>query len=334
MEKKDAETLQVLRARQERQMLELAEVVKYEAWQEAIKSREALEASLDSAYQRYRHYELLLGADGSTLTKPELDDLDLDLMDKASFSSTEPSIATADASINKAESAPDIAAGHQLTPEEADELTRLKHAENWQLAASVAEGAASLSSIIPNFEFDAQPLGIGTGFSFGGGNIAGFFSATAAGLRAAASESSFQAGQSARIASYDRREQDWTLQSNNAAGEVNATLKQLRAAQIREAMARARLHQPPAAGPQRRRHRALPHRLPDRQDHQRGVLPVAASERPGACTDAASSSRTTPRARPNGRCSTSSATPAAPSCATTTGPAWRSCSPGSGSTST
>jgi hypothetical protein len=237
LEKKDAETLGVLRARQDRQMLELGEVVKYEAWQEAIKSREALEASLDNAYRRYRHYQRLLGADGSTLTKPELDDLDLDAMDKARFSSTELSIATADASIIRAESAPDDTAGHQLTPEEADEFTSLQHAENWQLAASVAEGMAGLSSIIPNFEVDTEPVGVGASYSFGGSNIAGFFSATAAGLRAVAGQVSFQAGQSARIATYDRREQDWTLQSNAAAGEVNATLKQLRAAQIREAMA-------------------------------------------------------------------------------------------------
>jgi hypothetical protein len=237
IEKKDAETLQVLRARQDLQLLELGEVVKYEAWQEAIKSREALESSLDNAYQRYRHYQRLLGADGSTLTKPELDDLDLGLMDKASFSSTEPSIAAVDASITKAESAPDDAAGHQLTPEEADELTKLSAAENWQLLASAAEGTASLSNLIPSFGVDLQPMGIGATVTYGGSNLAGACSAGAAVLRAIAGQASFQASQSARIASYDRREQDWTLQSNNAAGEVNATLKQLRAAQIREAMA-------------------------------------------------------------------------------------------------
>lgn len=237
IEKKDAATLEVLRARQDRQMLELAEVVKYEAWQEAIKSREALEASLDNAYQRYRHYQRLLGADGSTLTAPTLGDLDLDLMDKAQFSSTEPSIATADASITQAKSAPGKAAGHQLTPEEADEFTSLKHAEDKQEGAAVWEQSASISAAVPMFAVAAEPVGVGGVSSYGGSNIAGVLSARAAALRSQAGEDSFKAGRSARIASYDRREQDWTLQSNNAAGEVNATLKQLRAAQIREAMA-------------------------------------------------------------------------------------------------
>lgn len=237
IEKKDAATLEVLRARQERQLLELAEVVKYEAWQEAIKSREALEQSLDSAYQRYRHYQRLLGADSSALTEPKLDDLDLDAMEKARFSQTEPSILTVEASFTRAESAPDIAAGHQLTPEEADELTNLSDAQDKQKGAAHWEELASASAAIPMFGVAAEPVGVGAVSSYGGSNIAGVLSAVAAMHRTTAGEDTFKAGQSARIASYDRREQDWTLQGNNAAGEVNATLRQLRAAQIREAMA-------------------------------------------------------------------------------------------------
>jgi hypothetical protein len=235
LEKKDAETLGVLRARQDRQMLELGEVIKYEAWQEAIKSREALEASLDNAYQRYRHYQRLLGADGSALTAPELDNLDLDAMDKARFSSTEPSIATADASITRAESAPDDAAGHQLTPEEADELQFLALAQTWQDRAANSEMTASLLGILPSVTIDSQPMGVG--ISVGATNLSAIAGFSAANARSQATGLTYNAGLESRIASYDRREQDWTLQSNAAAGEVNATLKQLRAAQIREAMA-------------------------------------------------------------------------------------------------
>ena len=237
IEKKDAETLGVLRARQDRQMLELGEVVKYEAWQEAIKSREALEASLDNAYQRYRHYQRLLGTDGSTLTKPELDDLDLDAMDKARFSSTEQPIATADASITKAESAPDDAAGHQLTPEEATELSKLAVAQGLQIAAAASEAIATVLGAIPEFDVDSKPFGVGVGSTFGGRALSAAPGFAAAAFRSTAGEFTYLAGRSARIAGYDRREQDWTLQGNVAAGEVNATLKQLRAAQIREAMA-------------------------------------------------------------------------------------------------
>ena len=39
------------------------------------------------------------------------------------------------------------------------------------------------------------------------------------------------------LGSYSRREQEWTFQSNLAAGELNQIFKQLRGAQIREAIA-------------------------------------------------------------------------------------------------
>ena len=89
--------------------------------------------------------------------------------------------------------------------------------------------------------------------------------------------------------------------------------------------------QPPAADPQRRGDRALPHRRADAgKTDQPGVLRLAAPRGRAASTRAASSSPSTPRARPSARCSTSSATPAAPSCSTATWPAGRGCSPGSG----
>jgi hypothetical protein len=237
IEKKDGERLGVLRARQELQMLELAEDVKYEAWQEAIKSREALTASLDNAYQRYRHYQRLLGVDGSTLTEPDLDALDVDSMVNGRFSSTEPTTAVQDASIDQSRTTPTAAAGHQLSPEEAREYDHLSEAEGRQEWAAGAEGTASILNVVPMFEIHAAPFGVGGHTGFGGPLLAGAANATAAGFRAWGGSYSFKAGQSARTAGYDRREQEWTLQSNAAAGEMNATVKQLRAAQIREAMA-------------------------------------------------------------------------------------------------
>ena len=39
------------------------------------------------------------------------------------------------------------------------------------------------------------------------------------------------------MGAYSRRELDWTFQSNNAKSEINALIKQIRGAQIREAIA-------------------------------------------------------------------------------------------------
>jgi hypothetical protein len=53
--------------------------------------------------------------------------------------------------------------------------------------------------------------------------------------------STYGSGKSAKIGSYARREQDWAFQSNLAAGEITQIIKQLRAAQIREAIAELEL---------------------------------------------------------------------------------------------
>ncbi|TNH27808.1 insecticidal toxin protein [Micromonospora orduensis] len=237
IEKKDAETLGVLRARQERQLLELAETVKYEAWQEAVKSREALEASLSNAYQRYRHYQRLLGVNGSALTEPELDALDTDAMDRARFSSQEPANEVADASVTISPLSPLVAAGHQLTPDEAAEMLHLQSAQAKQNSAEWFDRAATFTSLIPDFKTHITPFGVGMAISFGGTALTRLSNLKASMDRSASGKEGYLAGQSARIAGYDRREQDWTLQSTIAAGELNATLKQLRAAQIREDMA-------------------------------------------------------------------------------------------------
>src|SRR5207248_5984932 len=54
---------------------------------------------------------------------------------------------------------------------------------------------------------------------------------------AVADRLNYEAGRAAKIGSYARREQDWAYQSNLAAGEITQIFKQLRAAQIREAIA-------------------------------------------------------------------------------------------------
>lgn len=61
--------------------------------------------------------------------------------------------------------------------------------------------------------------------------------AIAAAARAVADRLNFEARRASRIDSFARREQDWAFQNNLAAGEITKIFKQLRAAQIREAIA-------------------------------------------------------------------------------------------------
>jgi hypothetical protein len=59
----------------------------------------------------------------------------------------------------------------------------------------------------------------------------------ASSVRVSAEQLTYQAKKAEKLAGYARRECEWTFQSNLARGEINQTFKQLRASQIREAMA-------------------------------------------------------------------------------------------------
>jgi hypothetical protein len=243
IEKKDAEALTVLRARQERIVLELAEAVRYQAWQESIKATEALKASLAGAVVRYTHYERLLGRLEAGIAVPEIDELDTEALERKRFSSDEPAVATRPVAIPiSLPAAAAEAAGIMLSAEENLELIKLAGAQDKQSSARNLERFGSAVAVIPNFLTHATPLGLGLAVAFGGPALRDIAEFMANEAKSNAGQLAFEAGQSARVAGYRRREQDWGLQSNAAAGEITMTFKQLRAAQIREAMAEREWH--------------------------------------------------------------------------------------------
>ena len=119
--------------------------------------------------------------------------------------------------------------------------------------------------------------------SFGGSNLAAHFIAAGRALDRCDARPTlpYEAGQSARIGGYARREQDWAFQSNLAAGEINQIFKQLRAAQIREAIAEREWHNHQQQIKHAQEIETLPHRRTQRQDHQQALLRLdGASARP------------------------------------------------------
>ena len=85
-------------------------------------------------------------------------------------------------------------------------------------------------------------MGCGATVDFGGQHLHSLASSLAAVSRSALRTSiPYEANSAAKIGSYARREHDWAFQSNLAAGEITQVFKQLRAAQIREAIAEQEL---------------------------------------------------------------------------------------------
>ena len=245
MEKEDGEALALLRAKHEKALLGLVEQVKYAQLQEAMKAKEGLQKSLQIAMQKYAYYELQLGKtlDQIKAAVPALVDLDRAGLEQMKLKADEGSVAPRDIAVDIAtdafaQAAGALTSGHLLSSHEVRETLFL---ETSQIAADVAAalGAASsaVAGMVPTFSVDAKPWGVGGSVSTGGQNIAAGIQASATAARGIADRLNFEARRAARIDGFARREREWAFQSNLAGGEITQIFKQIRAAEIREAIA-------------------------------------------------------------------------------------------------
>lgn len=239
IEKEDNEALSILRARHERAILGMTESVRYAQWQEAIKAREGLEQSLANAVRRYTYYERLLGEkEGDIAAKiPELDALEIDSLQKMKFKMDEPEISNLrDVEIDIVQDTEGIASGKKISNYEKQELDLLQQAQSTQASAAEVDLLGKELSLIPQIDANGQPVGVGVSTSFGGVQLSTMAAMIASSLRIGADQLSYKANKIQKIGGYARREQEWAFQSVLSAGEINQIFKQLRAAQIREAI--------------------------------------------------------------------------------------------------
>ncbi|MBD1833296.1 insecticidal toxin protein [Cyanobacteria bacterium FACHB-472] len=242
IEKEDNEAIALLRAGHETNILKLAEIVRYGQWQESIKAREGLEKSLASVIKRYVYYERQLGKKENEIQIPELDALDVDSLNKFKLKASEPEVELRPIEVDiatglAADTAQFLNGGKILSSHERNETFFLEGAQLASDVANILSLSSSGSHLIPTTKVHVQPMGTGTTVEFGGGQIGSATGALASASRALAERSNFEARRASRIDSFARRERDWAFQSNLAAVEINQIFKQLRGAQIREALA-------------------------------------------------------------------------------------------------
>lgn len=244
MEKEDGEALSLLRAKHEKAILGLVEQVKYAQLQESTKSKEALEKSLQVAMQKYVYYELQLGKslDQIKTAVPALVDLDRGSLEQMKLKTDEGQVAPRDIQVDIAtdafaQAASALAGGHLLSSHEVSETLFLEASQIAADVAAVHASASSAAAVVPQFEISAEPWGIGGNTSFGGQNVAAGIQAAGNLARGIADRLSFEARRAARIDGFARREREWAFQSNQAGGEITQIFKQIRAAEIREAIA-------------------------------------------------------------------------------------------------
>jgi hypothetical protein len=238
MEKNDNEALALLRAQHENTQHGLQQSVKYAQWQEAIKAREGLQQSLTNAVNRYSYYQQQLGKQPNEISVPTLDDLDASAIESFSFQSNEPAVPLKAITVDISSDSASVSDGEvkTISRHEKEEIDKLELARDFQVTASALEGVGALLSLVPQFGAHLTPLGVGAAVGFGGVQLSKMMSGLGTVAKIVSEEMQYEAGKTAKIGSYERREQEWVNQSNLAAGEINLIFKQLRAAQIREAL--------------------------------------------------------------------------------------------------
>jgi hypothetical protein len=237
IEKKDAEELSRLRASHETQMLELMTGIKERQLLDAKTSKEQLLKARETASFRLQYYIELMGNDAVNIPEPPA----------LSASLTADGQLPPDTIIRSVESDVDTSlvnmdeSGVKLIPREKEEIDKSEAAKWVTSSAGMGEALAGIFNLFPELDAHGTPLGVGAAAWWGGQELGAATSALARATSAVGSFLSQEAAQASRLASYIRREQDWTLQANLAAKEIIQLDKQITSADIRIQIAQKEL---------------------------------------------------------------------------------------------
>lgn len=249
LEKKDAEGLSQLRQQQEIRLMELASDTHLLQWKEAEANTEALIQSRETIYERYRYYQMLLGKTAEDKSLATLQLTRKQLLEGTSHQERKKSF-NAQYSALIAQYTGQIALepyaerelveGSELYLNKNENADLNVHGPKANMKQQQANGVDLITTILglyPSIGLDTQPVGVGAHVEFGGLNLALAGQVASGILRAEANQDSFKGSQASKTASYQRRAQDWTLQSNLAAKELAHMGRQIIASLIREQIA-------------------------------------------------------------------------------------------------
>jgi Tc toxin complex TcA C-terminal TcB-binding domain/ABC toxin N-terminal region/Neuraminidase-like domain/Salmonella virulence plasmid 28.1kDa A protein len=213
LEKKDAEDLGLLRASHETNILNMMATVKSAQVDEAQSQIDALRQSQANAAIDYIASQTLLGEKSPAV--PGWDQ----------------QISLLPISTHPAQGAE---GGLPLSEGEQSELDLSHDARDQQHQAfTIDQVAGQIANFLADFELAAKPMGCGNALTTGLRNVVGVMNAVAAQKRDNSAESTYEASHAGKLAGYARRQEEWTRQSNRAAGEFMQIGKQIAGANIR-----------------------------------------------------------------------------------------------------
>lgn len=214
LEKKDGESLSILRAQHDTHIQNLLMEVRKKQLEETEKTLEGLEQNRKAPEYRLQYYLQQIGEEESV---PPID---------AEFTNLENNM-------------PEVKddGDLKLIPPEAEEIKKAKESADSQLAVGILETLAGILNLIPNFAADVKPFGIGAGMEFGGQYLGSAVQAVARGVQIRVNYTSFQSSAAARKAGFTRQLQERIFQANLAGHELMQIDKQMTAQKIRAEIA-------------------------------------------------------------------------------------------------
>ena len=255
LEKNDTEQLTLLRQSHEKAIQQRVQDVRFMQWREAQEATNGLLRSRETIFDRYRHYQLLLGRkeqDFAALATVTLDrsEFSEELFDEAYAKlvaayagdiKTEPDNPPAVQAVTSpgVQSGKDAAGELALSNQEHQELqVQMVAARQHQDKAIDIDTTFGVLGMLPNLGFDFHFWGLGGHVEFGGPALSSVGRVISGRERGEADKHSYEGGRAARVAGYQRRGSDWTQASNAAAHELMSNGRQIIGSLIREQVTR------------------------------------------------------------------------------------------------
>lgn len=261
LEKKDAESLNLLRQKHEISIAKMVQDVKFLQWKETEAATEALLKSRATAFERYRHYKKILGTSDSEIDKLKTVDVAREEFNQESFEDVYAQFVENYAqeltreNYRKETSVGGIMefAGEVVTGvldnglgktlplnknENAELNIFLPTYDTFSTLSSVLKLVSPLVAMIPQFDAHATPLGVGAKVGFGGVQLKGMADGGADIAQKVATAFLTSAERASKMAGYYRRAEDYVFQANVATAELVQYGRQIISSLIREQIAK------------------------------------------------------------------------------------------------
>lgn len=249
IEKGDSEHLGQMRQSHEIKIATMQTEARFLQWKAAEENTEGLMKSRASSLERYRYYMRLLGREVDSNLTPNALPLDRRVLTAenfdeaycafiAAYEKVVPGLDYQTRPISGEESPAGDASALGISTTEADEISNLGTARDLGLAASIVDATGIAAAFIPNAKVNLHYWGLGgtMDLNVGSGVLKGIEIASKI-LRMTGDWHRDQAGIHNRSAGHQRRADDWTLQVNLAAKELQSAGRQILASLIGEQIA-------------------------------------------------------------------------------------------------